>query len=230
MKGIRRRAALAGALVALAAGGAVAQDKKASGPPQVGQVFKYLDAYLKIPAAERDRFALGYYLRQAGNRPPPAGTRMFAVLGGQRTELPVNAQGRVSYPSMALLTNKAATLTIDKPDPNVKLNVSMELEATARPAEEMSAADMVAAINQANRGIRRAAGVVRFVVPTMAGVQFEGAGSGEVVMADGKRAPLPVVRGHPAFMPASFPAAKTLVLARTPSRLLIGPAPKAKKG
>ena len=71
---------------------------------------------------------------------------------------------------------------------------------------------------------------LRFVVPTMAGVQFEGAGSGEVVMADGKRAALPAVRGHPTFMPASFPGARTLVLARTPSRLLIGPAPKAKKG
>jgi len=106
----------------------------------------------------------------------------------------------------------------------------MELEATARPAAEMNAADITAAVDQANRGIRRAAGVIRFAVPKMAGVQFEGAGSGEVVMADGKRAPLPVVRGHPAFMPASFPAAKTLVLARTPSRLLIGPAPKAKKG
>jgi hypothetical protein len=151
-------------------------------------------------------------------------------MGGQRTELPVNAQGRVSYPSLAVLNNKAATLAVDKPDPNVKLNVSMELEATARPATEMSAADMAAAVDQANRGIRRAAGVVRFAVPKMAGVQFENAGSGEVVMTDGKRAALPVIRGHPTFMPTSFPAARTLVFARTPSRLLIGPAPKAKKG
>ena len=227
---IDRRMALAGALALAVAGGAAAQDKaKAAKPPPVGKVFRFLDAYLGIPAAERSRFTLAYYLRQPGDRPPPPGVRVWVVQGSQRTELPVAASGRLAHPTLAMLTNKAATVKVDRPNPDLNLNLSMELEATARPAAQLNAADLVAAVDQANRGIKRAAGVIGFAVPRMAGVKLEGAGSGEVVLADGRRAPLPVVGGSPAFMPASFPTARTLVLARAPGRLLIGPAPKAKK-
>jgi hypothetical protein len=227
-QGIHRRAALAAVLAVAMAGGAAAQEKPKA-PPQVGKAFRFLDAYLKIPAAERNRFTLSYYLRQPGDRPPPPGVRMFVVQGGQRTELPIAANGRVTHPTLAMLTNKAATLVVDKPTPDLTLGFDMELEATARPAAQMNAAELTGAIDQANRGIKRAAGVIGMVAPKMAGVKLEGAGSGEVVLADGRRAPLPVVAGAPAFMPASFPGAQTLVLARAPTRVLIGPAPKPKK-
>lgn len=227
MKSFTRRAGLAMVVGALAAGGVAAQEKAAA-PPPLKSVFKYLDAYLKIPAADRDKFTLAYYMRAPGGGGPPPGVRLYAVSGGQRTPLSVAANGRVEHPSLAMLNSKA-TFAVDKPSPNVKLNFNMALEPTARPATQMNAAELASAVDQSNRGIRKAAGVIGLVAPKMASVRGVGGGSGEVVLADGKRAPLPVIGGAPTFMPASFPGARTVVFATTPSRLELAPAPKAKK-
>ncbi|HEX8569222.1 MAG TPA: hypothetical protein VF699_04775 [Caulobacteraceae bacterium] len=230
--------AAAAALIAVlavgapAAGPAFAQ-AKAGAAEQAKQIpvkkaFPYLDAYLKIPAAERSRFALAYRLQSKGGG-APGKIRVWVNQGGTRTELPVAADGQVlRLPTLAMLSDKAATISVDKASA-APLGIDMSLEPTARPAAEMSAAEIAAALDQANRGIKRAAGVVRFAVPTMAAATFRGAGSGEVVMADGRRSALPLVNGSPNFAPASAPGARTLVFAKTPTRIVLGPVPKPKK-
>ena len=113
MRILHRRAALA-LLVAGIAGGTLAQEKPAAHP--IKSLFKYLDAYYtKIPAADRDRFTLAYYLRQGG-APPPSGTKVYVVQGTQRTQLAMAPSGKVELPSLALLNSKA-TVTVDKPSP-----------------------------------------------------------------------------------------------------------------
>jgi len=227
MRTLHRRAALALLVAGLAAGGALAQEKLAAHP--IKSLFKYLDTYYtKIPAADRDRFTLAYYLRQGG-APPPPGTKVFVVQGTQRTQLAMTPSGKVELPSLALLNSKA-TVMVDKPSSNVKLGFSMGLEPTVHPATQLAASELAAAIDQTNRGIKRAAGVLGMAVPKMGSVRGVGAGSGEVVLADGRRAPLPVLGGAPAFIPASWPNARTVVFATTPTRLEIGGLPKPAKG
>ena len=220
-------------LAAPAAGSATAQTKAASAAEAkrapVKKAFPYLDAYLKIPAAERSRFALVYRL-QSKNGGSPGAVRVYVHQGATRTELPVAADGQVlRLPTLAMLNDKSATVSVDKPTP-APLGINMSLEATADPAAQMSAAEIAAAIDQANRGIKRAAGVVGFAVPSMGAAYFNLAGSGQVVLADGRRAALPVMgTGSPYFAPASWPGARTLVFAKAPTRVSLGPVPKAKK-
>lgn len=233
---IKRAAAAAligvAALAGPAAGAASAQAKAAATQEAkqapIKKAFPYLDAYLKIPAAERSRFTLAYRL-QGKNGAPPGKIRVWVNQGATRTELPVAADGQVlRLPTLAMLNDKAATVTVDKASP-APLGIDLALESTARPAAEMSAADLAAAVDQANRGIKRAAGVVRFAVPTMGAAMFVGAGSGQVVMPDGRRSALPVVGGAPYFAPAAWPGARTVLFAKTPTRVALGPVPKAKK-
>lgn len=231
------RAAAAALMAALAlagpaAGPALAQAKPAAAQQAkqvpIKKAFPYLDAYLKIPAAERSRFALAYrFQTQNGGSPGPI--RVWVNQGSARTELPVAADGKVMrLPTLAMLSDKTASVTVDKAS-SAALGIDLSLEPTARAAAEMEAGEISAAVDQANRGIKRAAGVARFAVPTMAAAMFRDAGSGQVVMADGRRSPLPVVGGTPYFAPASAPGARTLVFAKAPTRIVLGPVPKPKK-
>jgi hypothetical protein len=228
----RRGVLAAGVVLALGAPAASDPALAQAKPPAAKQAaikktFPYLDAYYKIPATERSRFALAYTLQREGGGPPPK-VRVWLHQGTAKTEIPVAADGRIlSLPTLAQL-NSAATISVEK-SVQVPLGLSMGLEATARPAREMSAGEIAAAVEQANRGIKRAAGVVRFMVPTLGSAGFVGAGSGEVVMADGRRAPLPVTGDTPRFEPAAWPTARTLIFARTPTRIGLGPAAKPKK-
>ena len=226
MNTMTRRAAL-GAVLGVALAGAAAAQEPAAFP--IKKVFRFADVYQKMPAAERDRFSLAWYLEQAGNRPPPPGTKVFVLQGARRTELPLAANGRLGLPSLAMLADKSAMVTVEKGDAAAKLNMNMALEPTVRPAASLSTADLAASIEQANRGIRKAAGLVGFAVPRMGQVVFVGAGSGEAVMADGRRLPLPAASSGPAFAPARFPGAQRVVLARAPARLALGPVPKEKR-
>jgi hypothetical protein len=103
MGGLSRRAALAAGLSLLMVSGAAAQQKE--GPPPIKSVFKYLDAYWKIPAAERSRFTLAYYMKGL-NGGAPAGVKMYVVQGGERTALDIASNGRVELPTLAMLNSK----------------------------------------------------------------------------------------------------------------------------
>jgi hypothetical protein len=207
---------------ALAQGRPAAQAKKEL--PKLKQIFPYYDAYLRIPAAERTLFQPAYFVTRAGK---PFGEAKLAVVdGATRTPIAVAADGRMRPPPLEMFRSKTALVDLDT-GPG-KFGVEMSIIPTAAPAQEMDAANLAASIDQTNRGIRRVAGILGMAAPKMAQVKFLGAGSGEVVLADGRRAPLPLVEGGPAFRPAAFPNASRIVLARTPSRALIGPIPKSR--
>jgi hypothetical protein len=213
----------------LAAGGLIepahAQAAKPKPKPKPKQLFPYWENYLRIPAAERTRFQLAYFLQSGGK--PLTDLELFVVDGARRAPIAVGPDGRLTPPPLALLQSKTAV--VDAPGATGRnFNISLELLATAAPAREMEAATLSAAINEANAGIRKAAGPIGMVAPKMARVSFLGAGSGEAVDAQGRRTPLPVAAGAPYFQPASLPGAQRVILARTPTRLELSPAPKGK--
>jgi hypothetical protein len=195
--------------------------------PKPKQIFPYWENYLRIPAAERTRFHLVYTLKMGGK--PGASLPLYAVDGARREQIAVGPDGRMRPPALDFFRSKTAV--IDMPGASGQsFNINMELLAAAQPAREMDAAELTAAINQSNAGIRKAAGLIGVVAPKMGRVRFEGARSGEAVLADGGRTPLPTLNGAPYFAPAAMPSARRLVFAAAPDKLQIGPAPKPAKG
>ena len=203
-----RRSLLAGVL-ALAALPAAASDKLVD--PK--KVFRYLDEYQKLPAAERSRFRINYYLHVG---PQPLTAPVWLVEGAKKTQLPLRAtDGRVErLPTSAQLETAKIQIGVDE---GVKVGLTIGIETLA-PTVEMDARDVAAALAQAAAGLKKAAGIMAMALPKLSQVSFVGVASGEVIAADGKRAPLPLVRGAPTFKPSDYPTARTLKFPKAPSK------------
>lgn len=211
-----RRIFLTG-LVALAwAGAAQAADRTVTAP--LKKVFPYLDAYLTAPASERSRFAMAYRL-QVDGRPNPA-LRLVFLNGTERIAAPIDANGRIGrLPSLAMLkADQKAEIT--GPEGH-KVGLVVDVEATLAPALELDAKALTAATVQATAGARRAAGMMSFAAPKLERVVFQGAAGGQVVTAQGRSQPLPLVKGEPVFDPARYADARSVRFTRAPRRILL---------
>jgi hypothetical protein len=216
---------LAAAAPLTAAQAQAAKSDAKSRKPRLGKVFPYYENYLRIPAAERTRFTLAYVV--TANDKPATDLALYAVDGARREPIAIGPDGRMRPPPLEMLRSKTAVLDGPK---GRNIGIAMSLLATATPAREMEAAELDAALAQTNAGIRKAAGPIGMVAPKMARIIFAEAGSGEAVLADGRRTPLPVLRGSPYYQPSTLPGVRRLVFARTPAQLMIGPAAPKKKG
>jgi hypothetical protein len=195
------------------AGSALAADKMID----PNKVFPYLQAYWKLPPAERSRFAPAYVFRHNGQ---PLAVPVAIVQGAASNPIPLRADGRVGrLPTLAELDGGKLHVGLDEKD---KFTSSMQVEALVKPAAQMEVRDLVAAIDQATAGEKKVAGFVGFMAPKLTEVGFEGVSSGEIRFADGHKAPLPVESGFPVFAPAKFPGAVTLVFPKAPTRIQIG--------
>lgn len=211
---MRRRGVLAGlAVAAMAPGAALAAGKP---PVKLAKVFGYLDKYLAIPPAQRNRFVLAYYVLMNGK--PAAGLKAAIVEpDGRRTPIALGPDGKVlRLPNAAQLAS--ADFVADVPA-ETKLGVRLELEPTASPALEYSPRDLDQAIVQANAGMSKAAGLISFALPKLTGVTFPGAGSGKARLADGRELALPVFEGAPFYDSKLLKGAVAVVLSRVPARL-----------
>jgi hypothetical protein len=82
-----------------------------------------------------------------------------------------------------------------------------------------------------NQDVVRFAGALSFVVPKFTAAYFPDGGPALAVMADGRTAGLPVYAAPfigpvPYIEPAAIAGARTVVLTRAPSRILLGGHPK----
>lgn len=216
MSATRRDLILTAAALVAAPGRALATEKKPA--PPLKKVFPYYDLYLAVPAAERSRFVMAYYLTVNGK--PAAGQSLFMVMpGGGRTPLTQAADGRITrMPTLAEM--KDGVLDIVRKNPADKFSVSMEMQPVVPLGETVATADLQAALEQCNTAIRKRAGVIGFAVPRMEQVLFAGAGSG-LALAPGKATPLPVFKTYVAYKPADHAGVPSLKFARPPARALL---------
>jgi hypothetical protein len=197
-----RRAVLLGLAAAIAAAPAAAAGKQVDAK----KVFPYLDAYLKLPAADRSRFRLAYYFRRDGK---PLAAPVWLVDGAARSPIPLRADGFAErLPSLAQIDRAKVEVEVEE---GAKLGVSMEMEPTLAPAAMLDARELAAAFAQCETGTKKALGILAMAAPKLKGMVFHGVPSGEVEFADGRRAPLPMVNGRPVFSPASTPPPRPCV-------------------
>lgn len=213
-------APLAAPTLAAAAGGRTVK---------LAAAFPYLDVYLATPPAKRSRF-YAVYVAMQGTRPAPDFRATIVESGGRGTPLVLERDGRVaSLPSLAQLRSDAVLQTDAAQADDIKL--ALEIRPNVPVSTEVDPGALAEALAQVNAVIANSAGVLKLVVPKLNTVYFPGAGAGKVVFADGHATPLPITQnrylpGAPYFDTSQSKGAHSVVLAKQPSRLLLGGHPR----
>jgi hypothetical protein len=109
--------------------------------------------------------------------------------------------------------------------------LAIELRAAMAPQAQIDPGQIAAALAQVNADIAKLAGAFSFAVPKMTAAFFPDGGGGRAVLADGEATPLPIfasplVGPVAYFEPGVAANARMVVLARTPSRIVLGAHPK----
>jgi hypothetical protein len=217
-------------LAAMAAGLAAPDWAFAAAPERIplSQAFKYLADYLALPPALRNRFHLVF---RAMRDDKPAADLKAAIVSprGGVQPLPMDAHGDVlRLPTLAQLRS----------DDELEVRGGAfrfitEIRPDLPPSTHIDVGQLDAAMAQATSAVAHIAGAFSAMAPKLDTVLFPDAGSGEVVFADGHAQPLPVSRQYRALGPVPYyrsttePGARSVALARVPSRLLISAPPKA---
>jgi prepilin-type processing-associated H-X9-DG protein len=220
---MRRRDLLVLAAAALAAPvSALADDQKMP----LSKAFPMLEQYLGVPPGERSRFYLVY--RATRDKRPTSDARAAIVgAGGAAVPLGLDRAGVVTrLPTMAELKGPAQFIVEGAP-----FKLGVELRGAIAPSTHVDAAEITAALAQVNAAVAKIAGALAMMVPKMTTAFFPGSGGGHALFADGHQAPLPVyasplIGSTPFFEPAKTAGAKAVLLARAPSRILLGAHPK----
>ncbi|CAN5176819.1 hypothetical protein BH10PSE4_BH10PSE4_21490 [soil metagenome] len=207
------RRAVASALIALALVSTAHAEAGKTVPAT--KVFPFLEALLKVPAAERARLKVTYGLRHDGK--PAAGVRGALIeANGARTPISTDANGRFDRtPTLAQLQGNAQLL-LDVPA-DAKFGAGMQLDPALKPAAEYDVRELEATIVESNAAIRKAAGAMAMMAPQMTGLVFAKAESGVAVFPNGSSQPLPASKGDVVFRSGQFKGATRVRLARTPA-------------
>jgi hypothetical protein len=204
---------LAGLALASAISVAALADSGKTAPAT--KVFAFLEAFLKVPAAERARIKVTYALLRDGKR--AAGVKATLVeASGARIPLPIDAEGRFErMPTLAQLQGKAL-VNFDVPA-DTKFGTTMLLDPVLKPAAEYDVRELVATVEESNSAIRKAAGPMALMAPQMDGLLFAKSESGVALFPNGSSRPLPSEAGGVVFLPTQFKGASRVRLAKPPS-------------
>jgi hypothetical protein len=202
---------------------ALADDQKIA----LAKAYPMLEQYLGVPAAERSRFYLAY---RAVRDKRPTGDAKAEIVSGAGAAVPLGFDhaGFVNHtPSLAELKSGAQFVMLGAP-----FKLMPEARCAIAPSTHIDPAELAAALGQMNAAVAKIAGAFSMMIPKLTTAYFPDSGGGHAVFADGRQTPLPVfaspVAGAlPYFEPDKAAGAKSLVLAKAPSRILLGGHPKA---
>lgn len=187
-------------------------------PVKISKAYPYLDAFLKLPAAQRSRFHPAYYLTIAGK--PPTGLHAVAIDGAVRTPVVIDADGRLAHlPTLAQLQGETM-FQIDAPA-ETKIGIRLEIQATMTPASQLDCRELALAIGQAGAAVKAIAGPMAFAAPKITTAEFPGGVGGVALLPDNRRYPLTMGKVGPVYDPAKAPGAVTVSLTHAPSRILL---------
>jgi hypothetical protein len=109
--------------------------------------------------------------------------------------------------------------------------LGLELRCAMAPSTHIDPAQLEAALAQVNAAVTKIAGALAVMVPKLTAAFFPDSGGGHALYGDGHQTALPVfaapvVGPVPFFEPAKAAGAKAVMLAKAPSRILLGGHPK----
>jgi len=221
---MRRRDLIAVIAAAAAAPATVfADDQRVA----LAKAFPMLEQYLAVPPGERSRFYLAY--RATRDRRPVSDARAAIVSpGAAAVPLSFDRAGFLTtrLPSLTQLKGGAQLVTTGAP-----FKLAAEARCAIPPSTHIAAAELAAALAQANAAVAKVAGPMAALIPKLTAVFFPDAGGGHAVLASGRQAPLPMFDAPTVgpvayFEPARTAGATAVVLAKAPSRMLLGGHPK----
>lgn len=195
----------------------------------LAQAFRYLDSYLGLAPGLRSHFHLGFRALR-NERPAPDLRAAIVVPGAGATPLSLDARGEVMrLPTLGELKKSDAVLEVM--DGDGALRFATEIRPDVAPSTRIDAAELAAALSQANVAIAHLAGPFDIVAPRLDIVLFPDAGSGQAVLADGRVAQLPLTNAVkalgavPYYAPATMRGVRVLSLTRAPSRIILAVRP-----
>ena len=189
---------------------------------KASRAFRYLDVFLRVPASDRSKIRVNFYLRHDGR--PAAGFHPVLHQGGAETPLPLDGAGRfLRTPTLAQLQDKDAYIVIDAP-PEANFAASVAIEANVRTAQEMSAQEVEGSLRSIGAILQRAVGPLAFMAPAFTRATFMGAVSGVAISGSGAETPLPLDHGNPVWDTSVQKGVVRLRFARTPSKVDLSPA------
>lgn len=192
----------------------------------IDKAFPYLSAYLGLPVGQRSLFYLAYRAVR-DKHPAPDARATFVAANGARTPVLFDRVGTVArLPSLAELKS-AANVEID----SAPFQLGIELRSATPPSTRIDVGQLNASLTQVNNAVAHFAGALSLIVPKLTAAYFPDAAGAQVVMADGRAVPLPVFAAPvlgavPYIEPSLLAGARTVVLARAPSRIVLGGHPK----
>eukprot|EP01042_Synura_sphagnicola_P019172 gene19172-24252_t len=175
---------------------------------------------------------MNYALVVKGAKPEQVSLVLNA--GGASQRLTIDAHGVVSPIPTPEQVQAKATLTITRPA-GAEFGANLMITPSATPQPVMDAAPLNGAVAQTVAGSKKIAGIMAMAIPKFDRVMIFGPTSAKVTLANGESKPLPVKPaftdkdGDPhlsrvTYVPADWPAAKSLSFDTTPVRLLVAAA------
>ena len=213
-------------LLAVLAASLAAPRLALAGPVQrspLTRAFRYLDFSLGLAPALRTRFHL-VFLALRNERPAPNLKAAIVTPGNGAKPLSLDARGEVTQlPTLGELRSNAVLEVDDGGD----FRFATEIRPDVQPSTRIDAAELAAALSQANIAIAHMAGPFDVVAPRLDIILFPDAGSGQALLANGRVAQLPTTGAVkalgvvPYYDPGSMRDVRVLALSRTPSRILL---------
>ena len=191
----------------------------------LAKAFPMLQQYLGVPPGERSRFYLAY--RAVRDRKPVSDAK--AAIVGPNGAVPL------AFDHAGFLTNRLPSLAELKGASQFVIagqtfRLAPEARCAIAPSTRIDVGQLTAALAQANAAIAKIAGPAAMLIPKMTAIYFPDAAGGRAALADGRESPLPVFTvpsmGQIAYFEPAKVAAKAVVFAKAPSRVLLGGHPR----
>ncbi|WP_084420917.1 hypothetical protein [Henriciella litoralis] len=161
------------------------------------KMFPFLEDYLAIDPASRSNFELTYEVQSKDD----GAFELWIERDGTRVDLQGNADDHVDPDRLAAFIDDDPVVytTIPKGRGSVSMTLAPRLDLSA----DVAVSDVKLALSQANKTIKKKAGLMAFAAPKMKSVQFDLAENttATLVRPDGQREILPVANDTLIFTP-----------------------------
>ncbi len=214
--------ALIASLLLLTTAPAVAQEVEGRVAGPVSMLFPHRETYLALDEEDRSHFRLDYIV-QSSTGVPGDEIGLWYEWSDDRVDIELGADGLVANPPAAEILETDPNVWTDQPGRT--MSMSMQFAYAGEDWQTPSRQDLVTGLEQANRAVRRAAGVAALFAPDFKTVifQFDGpAPEAWAVDADGNREALTVQEDRALFRPRdrSNRSVVRIELGRAPERVI----------